>query len=165
MCHNLTSVGDKNNRCNSRNGIIHSGGRLNIKIPSCHYMDSYHKDKTVSRPSCLYNGTIHTWKDRLHMLRQGPWGWCNIFQNSSKLTAKYFSSTSSISVVQYCLQFCQVCDNINKQNFMMIMQLTHKFLANEFLWDLGLIQEFRGEILYCYLSYVPESTQITEVFY
>ena len=31
------------------------------------YRDTHYKDKTVSRPSYLYNGNPHTWKDRLYI--------------------------------------------------------------------------------------------------
>ena len=47
------------------------GGRLNIKMPSYQYRDSHYKDKTVSRPSYLYNRNILTWKDGLH-IEAGP---------------------------------------------------------------------------------------------
>ena len=50
------------------------GGRLSIKITSYQYMDSHFKDKTVSRPSYLYNGNLHTWKDGLY-IETGPWAW------------------------------------------------------------------------------------------
>ena len=42
------------------------GYRLNVKMSSYHYKDTHHKDKTVSRPSYLYNGNPHTWKDCLY---------------------------------------------------------------------------------------------------
>ena len=35
---------------------MRSGDRLNIKMSSEHYRDSHYKDKTVVRPSYLYNG-------------------------------------------------------------------------------------------------------------
>ena len=39
-----------------------SGDRLNIKMTSYRFRDSHHKDKTVSRPSCLYDKHIFTRK-------------------------------------------------------------------------------------------------------
>ena len=36
-------------------------GFLNIERPSDHYRNSHYKDKTVSRPSYLYNGISYTW--------------------------------------------------------------------------------------------------------
>ena len=35
------------------------------------YRDSHYKDKTVWRPSCLYNGILHTWRDILY-IETGP---------------------------------------------------------------------------------------------
>ena len=50
------------------------GSRLNIKMLPYHYRDSHFKDKTVSRPSYLYNENLHTWKNGF-MLQCGhvPW--------------------------------------------------------------------------------------------
>ena len=42
--------------------VIHKG-RFKIKMFSYQYRDSHLKDKTVSRPSYLYNANPHTWKD------------------------------------------------------------------------------------------------------
>ena len=49
-----------------------SMARLNIKISSYKYKNSHNKDKTVSRPSYIYNGNHHTWKDCL-CIETGPW--------------------------------------------------------------------------------------------
>ena len=48
-----------------------SGGRLNMNMLPCQYGDSYYKDTTVSRPSCLYNGYHHI-KKALLILRRHP---------------------------------------------------------------------------------------------
>ena len=42
-----------------------TGKCLNIKISFYQYRDPRVKHRTVSRASHLYNGNIHTWKDRL----------------------------------------------------------------------------------------------------
>ena len=47
------------------------GDRFNIKILPYHFRDSNYKDKTVLRPSCLYNENVHTWKDG-HYIVTGP---------------------------------------------------------------------------------------------
>ena len=44
------------------------GGRLNIKVLPYHFRDSHYKDKTVLRPSYLYNKNVHTWKDGLYIV-------------------------------------------------------------------------------------------------
>ena len=46
-------------------------GRLNINMMSYKYNDSYCKDKTVSRPSHLYNGNLYTW-ETVFILRLVP---------------------------------------------------------------------------------------------
>ena len=40
---------------------------LNTKMPSYQYRNSHYKNKTVWRPSYLYNGNIHTWKSCLYI--------------------------------------------------------------------------------------------------
>ena len=42
-------------------------GRLNIKMSSYQYWDSHYKDKTVWRPSHLYNVNPFAWKDGLYI--------------------------------------------------------------------------------------------------
>ena len=44
---------------------------LTIKTPSCQYRNPHHKVKTVSWPSYLYHGNLHTWKDNLY-IETGP---------------------------------------------------------------------------------------------
>ena len=56
-------------------------GRLNIDMPSYQYRDYHYKDKTVMRPSYLYNGNLHTWKDGLNFeigawCFLSHWPWC-----------------------------------------------------------------------------------------
>ena len=49
------------------------GAHLSMKASSYKYRNSHYKDKTVSRPSYLYNGkNPHTCKDRLY-IEMGPW--------------------------------------------------------------------------------------------
>ena len=48
-----------------------SQGRLNMNIPSYQYRDSHYKDNRVLGPYYLYDGTPHTWKDRLYTVA-GP---------------------------------------------------------------------------------------------
>ena len=48
-------------------GPLRSGGHVNIKMLFHQHRDSYHKDKTVSRPSYLYNRNLHTWKDGIYI--------------------------------------------------------------------------------------------------
>ena len=45
---------------------------FNIKMPSYKYRNYHYKDKTLARPSCLYNGTHNTLKDGLYV-ETGPW--------------------------------------------------------------------------------------------
>ena len=40
---------------------IRTGTRLSIKMSSYQYINSHYRDNTVSRPSYLYNGNLHTW--------------------------------------------------------------------------------------------------------
>ena len=47
------------------------GACLDIKMLFHQYRNSHHKDKTVSRPSYLYHGNHHTWKDHLY-IETGP---------------------------------------------------------------------------------------------
>ena len=46
-------------------------GRLNMKIPPSLFRDYHYKDKTVSRPSYLYNGNHYTWNEGLY-IETGP---------------------------------------------------------------------------------------------
>ena len=39
---------------------LEPGSRLNIKMPSYQCRDPHYKDKTIWRPSHLYNGNLHT---------------------------------------------------------------------------------------------------------
>ena len=43
---------------------------LTIKMSPYQYRNLYYKDKTVSRPSYLYNGNPHTWKDGLYIEKE-----------------------------------------------------------------------------------------------
>ena len=43
------------------------GGLVNLQMLSYRYRSSHYKDKTVSRPSYLYDGNLHTWKDQLYI--------------------------------------------------------------------------------------------------
>ena len=45
--------------------IIHFGC-VNIKMSSYQCRDSHYEDKTVSPPSYIHDGNIHTWKDDLY---------------------------------------------------------------------------------------------------
>ena len=40
-----------------------AGVPLHVKTPSYQYRDPHNKDKSVSRPSHLYNGNLYAWKD------------------------------------------------------------------------------------------------------
>ena len=53
----------------------HISQHNNIKTSSYKYRDHHYQDKTVSRPSCLYNGNNHTWKDRLYIQMGRCPGW------------------------------------------------------------------------------------------
>ena len=57
--------------------FAHSGDRFNIKVTSHRYRDSHHKDRTALRPSYLYHGNPHTWKDRL-FIKTGPGVSCGL---------------------------------------------------------------------------------------
>ena len=48
-------------------------GCLNIKM-FYQYMDSHYEDETVSWPSYLHNGNLHSWKDGLYF-ETWPWMW------------------------------------------------------------------------------------------
>ena len=49
-----------------------------LSISKCHltsiymYRDFHYKDKTVTRPSYLYNGNLHIWKDSQVYIETGP---------------------------------------------------------------------------------------------
>ena len=62
-----------------------SRGHLNRKILTYHYGESHCKDMTVPWPIFLYNGNLHTWKDRIYIVT-GPWyracHLCNILNPS-----------------------------------------------------------------------------------
>ena len=53
-----------------------SGARLNTKMSSYQYRNSRYKDNTISRPSYLYNGNLHTWKDSLYIETGPRWSLC-----------------------------------------------------------------------------------------
>ena len=54
----------KNVSCkNNKSGCYKPGTHFNIKMPSHWYRNSHDKDRTVSRPSYLYNGNSYTRKD------------------------------------------------------------------------------------------------------
>ena len=48
-----------------------AGGCLNIKMLSHQYRDSHLLNKMVSKPSYLYNGNPHTWKNCIY-IKTGP---------------------------------------------------------------------------------------------
>ena len=57
---------------------------LNIKTPSYQYKNSHDKNKTA-RPSYIYNGNPHTWKDHLY-IETGP-------KSSTRLTTPIWDIT------------------------------------------------------------------------
>ena len=55
-------------QCNFITNLLRRNrGSLNMKMSSYQYRDYHYKDKTVWRPSYLYNANPHTWKDRLNI--------------------------------------------------------------------------------------------------
>ena len=74
--------------------------RLNIKIPPYKYRDFYHKDKTVSQPSYLYNGNIHTWKT-VFILKRGS--------GSRHFSPKLLSADGHQCVSLFCCCCCCCC--------------------------------------------------------
>ena len=71
--------------------------RLNINMWYYKYRDSHVKDKTVSRPSYLYYGNPHTWKDGLYM-EMGPWIWSNYVM---------ILNMDHLGIVYHCLQIAK----------------------------------------------------------
>ena len=51
--------------------IKNLGDHISTKMPSYQFRDPHDKDKTVSRPSYLYHGYSHTWKDSLFYIEMG----------------------------------------------------------------------------------------------
>ena len=47
--------------------------RIDIKMPSCQFWDSHHKDKTIWRPFCLYNALYISKRSLCSNWKQWPW--------------------------------------------------------------------------------------------
>ena len=62
-------------------------GCLNIKMLSYHFRNSHGKDKTVSQPSCLYNGTPYMQRDSNCIDKMVSWP--SALKNGNHYTQRY----------------------------------------------------------------------------
>ena len=75
-------------------------GCIDIKMLSYRNRNSHHKDKTVSRPSYLYNGNPYTWNEQLYV-EAGPRIW--YIPLLLRLHAGLYSVLSSNAGARLCL--------------------------------------------------------------
>ena len=100
--------------------MLNPGDLLNTKMPSYQYRDSHYKDKTVSRPSYLYDGnplhgkTVLTLKRRPDELINVWWEHSvkNIFQFSIILWLFYIADHSMTQTMY--LHYLHIIITINK---------------------------------------------------
>ena len=74
---------------------------MSMKISSYQYRNSHYKNKTVSRPSHLYNGNHYYWKT-IFILRRGP-------GETNPSNSKMFYISMAVDVPR-SIYFCRMAD-------------------------------------------------------
>ena len=126
---------------------------LNIETPSYHYRDSHYKDKTVSRPSYLYDGNlIHVPGNAVFISRRTP-GVLSLMPYWSialRIKLIYGNIQNIIYIILYSTQSTTTClhvdELVQKRRNSSVNTMSHKQIGTNsnapYLWRSNLKPRF-----------------------